>query len=177
MKTHSRAETFKSRVLQFAFRSAFRQIRGLLIALAFGECLGFALRADDTNVDLAVQISGTPVFYQQLLWVGPTPPEATESIVLLTVLTNMTAHGVRLPICPPWKISRQVIPTPLGCRRSKRIWRGITVIAGFTAGRSNSGKAPGRRRAPPPMVPPSGSPTSRSQTGPNFWPVWAGWTT
>ncbi len=79
-------------------RNGFALIRRWSLGLGLGlMCLGafsHLLKAGDPPPDLAVQISGTPVFYQQFLWVGTTPPAPAENVALLTVLTNMTAGGV-----------------------------------------------------------------------------------
>jgi RHS repeat-associated protein len=71
---------------------------GRLCLLAVGCWLwrapGNVVNAAVSDPDLAARISGTPVLYQQLMWVGSTAPGKAENQALLTVVTNMTAHGV-----------------------------------------------------------------------------------
>src|SRR4051812_25713749 len=63
-----------------SFESVTRAI--LLITVLFG--LPLSTIANESQTSLADQISQAPLFYQNLKWIGPTPPGEAENLLLQT---------------------------------------------------------------------------------------------
>src|SRR6266481_3452448 len=66
---------------------------GLFAGIAVSSVL-INLPAAENAPNLAVQISSSPIFYQNLMWIGDTPPPEAENQLLWKEIQNMSSRGV-----------------------------------------------------------------------------------
>src|SRR4051812_29556523 len=93
------------------FSFCVRQIRGA-VWIVLWTVVTVGLGAANKPVDLAAEISGAPVMYQQLVWVGATPPTDTENQFLYDQVNQIKKLGVAasIPALEIWVSSHSDSP-------------------------------------------------------------------